>query len=65
MDTSPQRILQHPECLVVVFALDEPGALEALKQQRVAWPRYTTLEALDEDHFALIVHPGRAPEPAA
>jgi hypothetical protein len=57
--------LNHPECLVMIFDVREPAAAAALHRQRVRWAEYSEVESLDEDHFALIVRPGWASEPAA
>ncbi len=58
MATSPERILTHPECLVILFSLDEPGGRESLNRQRAAWPEHASVEELDKNHFALTVRPG-------
>ncbi len=55
----------HPECLIFIFDLNEPDGAAALHRQRAALGEYTDIEVLDEDHFALIVFPGWASEPAA
>jgi hypothetical protein len=57
--------LNDPECLLIVFDLRAPGAAAALDRQRVRWAEYSDVEALDEDHFALIVWPGWVSESAA
>jgi hypothetical protein len=56
--------LNDPECLVTVFDVRDPDAAAALHRQSVRWSEYSDMESLDEDHFALIVHPGWASEPA-
>jgi hypothetical protein len=65
--TAPRKGLypSHPECLIVVFALREPGGPSELHRQRAAWAQYSDIEALDEDHFALVIRPGWASEAAA
>jgi len=55
----------HPECLVVFFDLSHPDGPAELHRQRAAWAEYTDIEALDEDHFVLIIRPGWAAEAAA
>jgi hypothetical protein len=55
----------HPEYLVVMFDLREPGGPAELHRQRAAWAEYTDIEALDEDHFVLIVRPGWVSKAAA
>lgn len=61
----PLYSLEHPECLLILFDVREMGAAAALHKQRAAWAEYSALEALDEDHFVLIVRPGWASEAAA
>jgi hypothetical protein len=65
--TAPQHplYLSHPECLLVLFDLREPGGPSELHRQRAAWAEYSAIEALDEHHFALIIRPGWASEVAA
>ena len=53
------------ECIVIVHDLRDPKSCEALHRARAAWQERSHLEALDEDHFALIVRPGGALERAA
>ena len=57
--------LSHPECLLIAFDLRERGTTAALHRQRSAWAEYSDIEALDEDHFVLIIRPGWASEAAA
>ena len=57
--------LNNPECMVSVFDLREPGAAAALHRQRARWTEYSDLEALDEDHFVLVVRPGWVTEAVA
>jgi hypothetical protein len=66
MTLAPRPLyLNHPECLVVLFDLREPGSPAELHRQRAAWAQYTDIEGLDEDHFCLIIRPGWASEAAA
>lgn len=55
----------HPECLLSVFDLREPGAAEMLGRERALWPEHTEVEVLDEVHAAVIRQPGWVSEPAA
>lgn len=48
------------ECTLIVFDVRLPGAAEALHGQRAAWQEDSDLEALDKDHFVLVVRPGGA-----
>jgi hypothetical protein len=43
---------------IVVFDLLDAGACESLHRQRAAWQERCDIEALDENHFILIVRPG-------
>ena len=66
MTAPPQRLYpSDPECLLIAFDLREMGAAAALHKQRAAWAEYSEIEALDKDHFVLIVRPGWASEAAA
>lgn len=60
---SPERIVTHPECLLIIFSLTEPSGRKSLDRQRAAWPEHTSVEALDENYVALIVKPGWVGEP--
>jgi hypothetical protein len=42
-------------CIVVLFDLREPGAAQDLHQARGVWQEDSDIEALDEDHFALLL----------
>jgi hypothetical protein len=66
MSLTPDPVYpSHPECLVVLFDLREPGAAEMLGQERALWPEYTEVEVLDEVHAAVIRRPGWVSEAAA
>ena len=56
--------VEHPECLVVLFDLREPGGAAALDRQRRALRANSDIEVLDKDHRALIVYPGWVAGPA-
>jgi len=49
-----------PESIVVVFDARVPGGAERLHRERASWGAYGDIEALDEDHFVLVVRPGGA-----
>jgi len=57
--------LNDPEYLLSVFDLRYPEGLATLHRLRDVHAEYSEIEALDEDHFVLIVRPGWASEPAA
>jgi hypothetical protein len=46
--------------VIVLFDLRVPGAAKQLHLERAAWQEQADMEALDEDHFVLIVRPGGA-----
>jgi hypothetical protein len=54
------RELYTAECLVVIFDLRDPDAVARLRRERAAWQERSDIEALDEDHFALVIKPGGA-----
>jgi hypothetical protein len=43
---------------VVLFDVRIPDVAERLQSERAAWKESGDIEALDEDHFVLIVRPG-------
>jgi hypothetical protein len=49
----------------VLFDLRDAGAVEELHRARAVWQDQSDIEALDEDHFILIVRPGLVSERAA
>jgi hypothetical protein len=55
----------NPECLIALFDLRVPKAVEELHRGRAIWQEDSDIEALDEDHFILIVRPGAARRLAA
>jgi hypothetical protein len=57
--------LNNPETLVVVFDVRETGGAAALHKQHAVLADFADIEALEEDHFALIVRPGWVSEAAA
>jgi hypothetical protein len=66
MTLAPEPLYpSHPKCLVVIFDLRHPNGPAELHRHRAALAEHADLEALDEDHFALIVRPGWASEAAA
>lgn len=46
------------ECILVVYDLRDPDACSDLHAQRAVWQVCSEIEALDDDHFLLIVRPG-------
>jgi hypothetical protein len=49
-----------PLSTIVIFDLRCPKALERLRRERAAWQADADIEALDENHFVLVVRPGGA-----
>ena len=59
MRSGPTRVYTNdPECLVIVYDLNQPDGPAALQRQRDALAGYTNVEELAENRIALIVHPG-------
>jgi hypothetical protein len=54
-----------PDCVIVLFDLRDSEAVEKLHRERAAWQEQSEIEALDGDHFVLVVRPGGAQELAA
>jgi hypothetical protein len=46
--------------LLVLFDLRLPGTGHRLDRERAAWQAQSDTEALDENHFVLLVRPGGA-----
>jgi hypothetical protein len=66
MTSAPDTFyVNDPECMASIFDLREPDAAAALHRQRARWAEYSALEALDEDHFVLVVRPGWVREAVA
>ncbi|HZY66787.1 MAG TPA: hypothetical protein VFE21_13035 [Rubrobacteraceae bacterium] len=52
---------REPECtILMLFDIRLPGMAERLHRERAAWREYGDIEALDENHFVLIVRLGGA-----
>ena len=45
---------------LVIYDIRLPGAAARLHSERAAWGECGDIEALDKDHFVLIVRPGGA-----
>ena len=46
--------------MIVLFDLRLPGTADRLDRERAAWQAQSDIEALDENHFVLLVWPGGA-----
>jgi hypothetical protein len=44
--------------MIILFDLRLPGTVGRLHRERAAWQAQSDLEALDENHFVLLVRPG-------
>ena len=61
MKSAPRTLYpSSSECMVILFDVRLPGAAESLHGQRAAWQDRSDIEALDKDHFVLIVRTGGA-----
>ena len=61
MRSAPKTLYpSSSECMVVLFDLRLPGAAERLHRERAVWQEQSDIEALDKDHFVLIVQAGGA-----
>jgi hypothetical protein len=48
------------ECIALLFDLRNSEAVEELHHLRAVWQEDSEIEALDENHFALMLRPGGA-----
>jgi hypothetical protein len=63
---APETLFPNaPEYIVVLFDVRIPGVVVRLHRERAAWQEYADIEALDQDHFVLIIRPGGARRLAA
>lgn len=46
------------EKAVTVFDVRIPGTAERLHRERAAWAEHADIEAVDHNHYVLIVRPG-------
>jgi hypothetical protein len=61
----PDSVYPSSSLHIILYDLQEPGAAEDLHYARAVWQRDSDIEALDEDHFILILRPGGVQELAA
>ena len=47
-------------CILVIYDLCVPGTAKRLLRELEAWRDHANVEAVDDDHFALIIRPGLA-----
>jgi hypothetical protein len=61
-----QSYQNNDRCILIILVdLRSPDAVENLHHLRAVWQDDSDIEALDEDHFVLIVRPGGAQRLAA
>lgn len=61
MDTPREKSYRSAEAsTLAVFDVRVPGIAERLHRERAAWAEYADIEALDQNHYVLIVRPGVA-----
>ena len=66
MSSAPKTLYpDSSEYMVVLFDLRLPGTADRLHRERAAWQKRSDIEAVDENHFVLIVRPGGVQELAA
>ena len=46
--------------LLILFDLRDPAAVERLHRERAGWQADSDIEALDEEHFVLLVYASEA-----
>jgi len=49
-----------PEYIVVLLDARIPGSAERLHREQASWGAHGYIEALDENHYVLVVRPGGA-----
>lgn len=60
---APHRIVpDSDESTVAIFDVRIPGTAERLHRERTAWADFGDIEAIDHNHFVLIVRAGGALE---
>ena len=61
MRSAPKTLYpSSSEYIIVLFDLRLPGTADRLDRERAAWQAQSDIEALDENHFVLLVRPGGA-----
>ena len=59
-----QSLPENLSCIIAVYDIRVPEAVEALHHARAAWKNRSDIEALDKVHCVLILRPGGALETA-
>jgi hypothetical protein len=61
MGSAPKRLYpSSSEYIIVLFDLRLPGTADRLEREREVGQAHSEIEALDENHFVLLVRPGSA-----
>jgi hypothetical protein len=60
MNRANQLYPNSSECVIVLFDLRLASTAKRLHRERAAWQEQSDIEALDENHFVLVVRPGGA-----
>jgi hypothetical protein len=61
MKFAPETLYSKaPDYIVVLFDVRIPGVAERLHSECTAYREYGDIEALDQNHYVLIVRPGGA-----
>ena len=61
VDSAPRGLYpDEPEYCLTIFDVRIPGTAERLHREREGWGDDADIEALDQDHYALVVKPGGA-----
>jgi hypothetical protein len=58
MDRAHQVYPTNKTETLVLFDLRIPGIAERLHRERAVWQGWSEIEAIDKNHFMLIVRPG-------
>ncbi len=61
MRSAPKTLYpSSSQYIIILFDLRLPGTADRLDRERTAWQAQCDIEALDKNHFALLVWPGGA-----
>jgi hypothetical protein len=63
---TPKKVDPKPtESIVILYDVRLPGAADRLHEGRAAWRECGDVEALDQNHYVLIIRSGEAREMVA
>lgn len=58
---APDLLYPTPiESIIMLFDVRTPGTAERLHCERATWAQYADIEAIDHNHYVLIIRPGGA-----